>query len=67
MTDKLEQIKSTLIYERRYCTYLIQCCQMWIDTNGLDAAFEKSLIDDMMSRAYSRAQEINKQLEALNH
>jgi len=40
---------------------------MWIDTNGLDAAFEKSLIDDMMSRAYSRAQEINKQLEALNH
>lgn len=67
MTDKLEQIKSTLIYERRYCTYLIQYCQNWVDNDDLHAAFEfeGSLIDDMMSSAYSRAQEINEQLEAL--
>jgi len=67
MTNKLEQIKSTLTYERRHCTYLIQCCQEWIDNNDLHAAFEfeRSLINDMMSRAYARAQEINEQLEAL--
>lgn len=65
--DRLEEITKNLILERKQCTYLIQCCQNWVDNHDLHAAFEfeGSLIDDIMSSAYKRAQEINNQIEAL--
>lgn len=65
--NKLEEIRNTLILERRHCTYLIQQCQQWIDNDDLHDAFEfeGSLINDIISSAYKRAQEINTQIETL--
>ena len=67
--DRLEEITKNLILERKHCTYLIQCCQMWIDNDDLHDAFfefERSLLDDIMTKTYARAIEINEQIEALN-